>query len=243
MSVNVSISIEDDVLDSVGSLFYLVSPWKHTFYSIEDCPDHLDRALPYMIFLIVLEALISLVVQGKKYNMADSLTNVNIGVLMVLAGLVSKFAMLSTYSWVHQHYRVLDLNWDSVYVWVLAAVAVDCGYYWFHRASHEIGFLWAVHQVHHSSEEFNLTTAFRQPILEGLGWITHWFYLPCALLIPTPQMLVHSELNFLYQFWIHTELVGNLGPLELIFNTATQHKVHHGTNRSYQSTNEIIQNY
>ena len=26
-------------------------------------------------------------------------------------------------------------------------------------------------------------------------------------------MLVHSELNFLYQFWIHTELVPNLGPL------------------------------
>ena len=42
---------------------------------------------------------------------------------------------------------MIDLNWDSVYVWVLAAVAVDCGYYWFHRASHEIGFLWAVHQV------------------------------------------------------------------------------------------------
>ena len=50
----------------------------------------------------------------------------------------------------------------------LAALALDCGYYWFHRASHEVGVLWAVHQVHHSSQEFNLTTAFRQPLFQGL---------------------------------------------------------------------------
>ena len=29
-------------------------------------------------------------------------------------------------------------------------------------------------QVHHSSEEFNLTTAFRQPFFQGLFQLTHW---------------------------------------------------------------------
>jgi alkylglycerol monooxygenase len=108
---------------------------------------------------------------------------------------------------------------------------VDCGYYWFHRASHEVGVLWAVHQVHHSSQEFNLTTAFRQPLLQGLFQLTHWFYLPAALIIPPSQFLVHSQFVFLFQFWIHSELVGDLGPLGLLLNTSTYHQVHHGANR------------
>ena len=83
---------------------------------------------------------------------------------------------------------MVDLPWDSPYTWLLTALLVDCGYYWFHRASHEVGLLWAVHQVsrfmsslfsfsiqvHHSSEEFNLTTAFRQPLFQGLFQLTHW---------------------------------------------------------------------
>jgi len=215
----------------VGSLLYLVEPRRHVFKRIEDCPDHLERALPYMLACIVIEAVLNTTLRGQRLNIADSLTSIHSGVLMVLAGLVSRTLMLSTYTWVYQQYRLIDVAWDSVLVWVMAAILIDCGYYWFHRASHEVGLLWAVHQMHHSSEEFNLTTALRQPVLEGLGWLTHWFYLPCALFIPPTQMLVHSELNFLYQFWIHTELVPNLGPLEFVFNTASQHRVHHGANR------------
>merc|ERR1719357_1761367 len=184
-----------------------------------------------MATLIILEALINWLGRGKRQNLADSVTSISFGLVMTMLGLLSKGACISLYSWVHTHYRVVDLPWNSVWTWVLTAVLVDLGYYWFHRASHEIGALWAVHQVHHSSEEFNLTTAFRQPFFQGLFQLTHWFYLPLALCIPTPVMLVHAELNFLYQFWIHTELVGDLGPLGLIFNTSTYHQVHHGSNR------------
>merc|ERR550517_2081027 len=87
---------------------------------------------------------------------------------MTMVGLFSKAACLSTYAWVHTHYRLVDLPWNSPWTWILTAVLVDLGYYWFHRASHEVGVLWAVHQVHHSSEEFNLTTAFHQPSLSRL---------------------------------------------------------------------------
>ena len=68
-------------------------------------------------------------------------------------------------------------------------------------------------------------------MLEGLGWVTHWFYLPLALFIPTSQMIIHSEFNFIYQFLIHTELMGDLGILGNILNTASHHRVHHGANR------------
>merc|ERR1719490_506135 len=148
-----------------------------------------------------------------------------------MVGLFSKAACLSTYAWVHTHYRLVDLPWNSPWTWILTAVLVDLGYYWFHRASHEVGVLWAVYQVHHSSEEFNLTTAFRQPFFQGLFQLTHWFYLPAALAVPPSQFLVHSQFVFLFQFWIHSELIGDIGPLGLIFNTSTYHQVHHGSNR------------
>jgi len=218
-------------LDKLGSLFYLISPGNHVFKTVKECPDHIDKAMPYMVGLIFLEAVYNMVVRGKNINIADSITNMNLGITMVLGGIVSRIVMISTYSWLHQNYKLIDPQWDSYWIWIIAAIGVDFGYYWFHRASHEVSFLWAIHQVHHSSEEMNLSTAFRQPFLEGFGWVTHWFYLPCALLVPTTQMLVHSELNLMFQFWTHTEIIPHLGPLELIFNTASQHRVHHGANR------------
>ncbi|KAI4811377.1 hypothetical protein KUCAC02_014287, partial [Chaenocephalus aceratus] len=92
----------------------------------------------------------------------------------------------------------------------------------------EVSFMWAAHQVHHSSEYYNLTTALRQSLTQQFtSWI---FYLPMALIAPPAVFAVHIELNLLYQFWIHTELIKNLGPLEWVFNTPTHHKVHHGRN-------------
>ncbi|KAK3597259.1 hypothetical protein CHS0354_005018 [Potamilus streckersoni] len=56
------------------------------------------------------------------------------------------------------------------------------------------------------------------------------FYLPLALFIPPSVFLVHMELNILYQFWIHTQYIKSLGPLEYILNTPSHHRVHHGRN-------------
>ncbi|CAI9586821.1 unnamed protein product, partial [Staurois parvus] len=47
---------------------------------------------------------------------------------------------------------------------------------------------------------------------------------------PPSVFAVHLQFNLLYQFWIHTEVINNLGPLELVLNTASHHRVHHGRN-------------
>ncbi|CAG0902318.1 unnamed protein product [Darwinula stevensoni] len=58
------------------------------------------------------------------------------------------------------------------------------------------------------------------------------FYLPTALLgAPPSHILVHTQMNLLYQFWLHTETISSLGPLEYIINTPSHHRVHHGCNR------------
>ncbi|CAG6014065.1 unnamed protein product [Menidia menidia] len=94
--------------------------------------------------------------------------------------------------------------------------------------SPEVSILWAAHQVHHSSEYYNLTTALRQSLTQQFtSWV---FYLPLALALPPSIFAVHLQLNLLYQFWIHTELIRDLGPLEWVFNTPKHHRVHHGRN-------------
>jgi hypothetical protein len=45
------------------------------------------------------------------------------------------------------------------------------------------------------------------------------------------------SLNLFYQFWLHTDLVGRLGPLEWIFNTPAHHRVHHASNGEYLDRN------
>ncbi|GAA6088858.1 alkylglycerol monooxygenase isoform X1 [Tachysurus ichikawai] len=97
---------------------------------------------------------------------------------------------------------------------------------WLHP---ELNILWAAHQVHHSSEYYNLTTALRQSVTQQFAsWV---FYLPMALIVPPSVFAVHIQFNLLYQFWIHTEIVKDLGPLEWILNTPSHHRVHHGRNR------------
>ncbi len=124
-------------------------------------------------------------------------------------------------------------SWQS---WVLAIVGVDFFYYWFHRASHEVRVLWAAHVNHHSSEHYNLSTALRQ------SWTTPFtyplFFWPLALVGLDPLLILSVQaLNTLYQYWIHTELIDRLGPLERVLNTASHHRVHHGTNVEYLDRN------
>ena len=97
--------------------------------------------------MVGLEAAVNHFVRAKPQNIADSVTSVSSGLIMTLGGLVSRAIMLRVYSSLHQQYGVVSLPWDSPLTWVAAAVLIDLGYYWFHRASHEVALLWSVHQV------------------------------------------------------------------------------------------------
>ena len=112
---------------------------------------------------------------------------------------------------------------------------VDFSFYWFHRWVHECNFGWASHTTHHSSEEFNLSTALRQNAIQGsLGAI---FNLWLAFFFHPALYALHAQINLIYQFFLHTELVGKLGPLEYIFNTPSAHRCHHGRNPKYLDKN------
>ena len=124
------------------------------------------------------------------------------------------------------HHRLLDieLTWfTGALLWVLT----DFCFYWMHRTSHRVRWFWAAHVTHHSSERMNFSTAMRQNatnIFNGM-WI---FYLPLALLGLNPVWIgVAYALSLVYQFFIHTTLVGKLPRwLELVFNTPSHQLFH-----------------
>ncbi|CAL4141341.1 unnamed protein product [Meganyctiphanes norvegica] len=217
------------VLENIGRLFYIVDQKTTTFQHEKDVPNYLNEALPYFMLLIVVEWLVTYIKIGKTFRLGDCLTSQGHGICRQVAEVVWRGFEFLGYQWLYER-RLVHLDWDSSLVWWMAALGADFGYYWFHRAVHELHLGWSSHQVHHSSEDYNISTALRQSMFQRL--FAFGFYQPLALLgVPLPAILVHYQFNLLYQVWIHTELVDRLGPLEWVFNTPSHHRVHHGSNK------------
>lgn len=113
---------------------------------------------------------------------------------------------------------------------------MEFSYYWWHRASHRVRFLWANHVNHHSSKEFNFTTAFRQPLFSPVLRPFFYFYLPFLGFDPSIIGLV-GVASLVWAVWSHTQHIGKLGFLEYIIVTPSTHRVHHGSNDHYIDKN------
>jgi len=119
---------------------------------------------------------------------------------------------------------------------VAATAAWDFIYYWNHRFMHSSRYLWALHVVHHSSEHYNLSTALRQSVGDALGLFVP--YGAMGLVGFRPEMIERARgINLIYQYWVHTDTIAKLGPAEKVLNTASHHRVHHGSNRRYLDRN------
>ena len=171
----------------------------------------------------------------RQRGWVESLTNAAIAVIGELVersafGLIIIIGLI-----VVEPLAVLDIPMTPV-TWLLAILAADLTYYWEHRIEHRVRFFWAYHSVHHSSPEFNLTTAFRLAWIEGaIVWI---FFVPMVVVGFDPiQTLIAVLVVVTYQTWIHTRKIGKLGVLDRILNTASTHRVHHGMNARYLDKN------
>ncbi|KAI1886114.1 hypothetical protein AGOR_G00210680 [Albula goreensis] len=222
--------VPDYVNKGVRMMFYLVTPNETSFRHVEEVPDYINKATPFFIGMLLLELVLGWAKTGGPIiRINDGATSISAGMLSRLPQLFMRSLELSSYMYIWNNHRVLELPWDSPWTWWLAFLGVDFGYYWVHRFAHELNILWAAHQVHHSSEDYNLSTALRQSLTQQ--YASWFFYLPLALAVPPSVFAVHIQFNLLYQFWIHTELITHLGPLEWVMNTPSHHRVHHGRNR------------
>lgn len=192
-------------------------------------------AIPAFLFFLLLEAGLSAALRRGYYERQDTFASLAMGIGNVAIGLGWKTVELGLHFWLYEH-RFFDLGGGTLTTWAALFLAEDFCYYWFHRVSHESRFFWAAHVNHHSSQKYNLATALRQ------SWTTAFtgfiFWLPLPLLGFHPLMIVTQRaVSLLYQFWIHTEFIGKLGPIEWIFNTPSHHRVHHGSNPQYLDRN------
>ncbi|MBT31731.1 MAG: sterol desaturase [Thalassobius sp.] len=192
-------------------------------------------SIPIYFLLIGLELIYTLVKRPDYYRMSDSVTNISCGIGDQIIGIFAKVITLGFYQYLYEYHAFLRFE-SSLLSFIILFIAVDFIYYWVHRWSHEVNFLWAGHVVHHQSEEYNLSVALRQSWFHK--FFTFIFYLPLALFgFDTLSFVWANGLNLLYQFWIHTEVIKKLGPLEYILNTPSHHRVHHGRNPEYIDKN------
>lgn len=170
------------------------------------------------------------------YRANDALSSIGLGIMSQLTGLAGQAVLLAVYVLAWERLRLLELSAADAWVWVAGLVLYDFLYYWNHRLGHRVAFFWAAHVVHHQSEDYNLSTALRQPSTYFLGnWI---FYLPMAVLgFPPLVYAVVALVDLLYQFWVHTQQVGRLGWFDRWFCAPSNHRVHHAVNDRYVDKN------
>ena len=195
-------------------------------------------SIPIFFALIGLEVAWDQLKGRGLYRLGDSLANIGCGIMDQSTGLFSKVLVVAAYTAMF-HLTDTWRSWElqaTPTVWVATFVLSDLAYYWAHRLSHEVNILWIGHVVHHQSEDYNLAVALRQSVLQKV--LLRWVYWPLALAgFPPEIFLTCMAVNLLYQFWIHTELIDTLGPLEWVMNTPSHHRVHHGRNPEYIDRN------
>jgi alkylglycerol monooxygenase len=205
--------------------------------------DLIALAVPFFLLALLGELAIDRARGTGLYRANDAINSLSAGTLSTTIGYFTKLLPLIAWGFVLENFALIDmpLSWfdassRGIALWVTAALAWDFCYYWFHRFSHEISVLWAAHAVHHQSEDYNLSTALRQTSTGFLfGWI---FYVPLFVIgFPLEVLITVNAVNLIYQFWVHTQVIRRLGPLDRILVTPSNHRVHHAQNERYIDKN------
>jgi sterol desaturase/sphingolipid hydroxylase (fatty acid hydroxylase superfamily) len=193
-------------------------------------------SIPAFILLIGAELLYARITRQQLYEWRDTLANLAMGLGNVIISAGWKAVVWGAVFFGLYQYRLFDIPMTAVWAWALILVLEDFCYYWFHRLHHEVRCLWAAHVNHHSSEHLNLAVALRQSWTTPMTGMLFWA--PLALLGFHPLMILTQQaISLLYQFWIHTQAIKSLGPLEWVLNTPAHHRVHHGSNPQYLDRN------
>lgn len=193
--------------------------------------------LPIALALIAAEYLYARLSHADDhFDTRETTASIGVAIGDVASRLLTGGIAAIPFAFLYQH-RLMDIPLDRWWTWALLFVGVEFCYYWFHRASHRVRWLWATHAVHHSATHFNLSAAIR------LGWTgtltgAFVFFLPLAWIGFHPLAIIAMlGLGLIYQFFLHTSFDVSLGPLEWILNTPTHHRVHHASNDRYLDRN------
>lgn len=193
-------------------------------------------AVPAFFILIGIELAWNYFKGTDYYRLNDAINSLSMGMLSRVSKGLYALIPFSIYTAFYQDFALFTWE-DNLWTFALAFVLYDLCYYWSHRLGHVLNIGWASHVIHHSSEEYNLTTALRQTsVPHPLGMLC---YIPLALLGFDPAtLLAVASINLVYQFWVHTQLIDRMPEwYEALFVTPSNHRVHHAKNKIYVDKN------
>src|SRR5215203_637290 len=167
-------------------------------------------------------------------RLKDMLANICLGSLVILTGFFMKALALTVYTMVYSVAVIKPAS--SFLLWVVAFLLCDLVLYFYHLLGHKTRLLWAAHVAHHSSLHYNLSVGFRINFIHLFYRFIFWA--PLCLIGITPEMSLFLEsLTAIWNFLIHTEKIKKLGFLDQVFNTPSNHRVHHASNPQYIDKN------
>jgi sterol desaturase/sphingolipid hydroxylase (fatty acid hydroxylase superfamily) len=192
---------------------------------------------PIVLAMIFVEILISNWQQKNYYKTQDTLCTIGLLAGNIIVAFSIKGLILALHFYLYQ-YKIFELSgmlplW---LFWILTFVVIDLVFYIYHRMSHRIRFLWAIHLSHHSSEEMNFAVSFRQAWFGPVSKIPFFMLLPMLGFDPT-IIAAAGVISTLWGIVGHTQIIGKLGFIEWFFNTPSHHRVHHGSNKQYIDKN------
>ncbi|MGB0885388.1 MAG: sterol desaturase family protein [Chitinophagales bacterium] len=198
-------------------------------------PDIILYAIPFFVILMAIEFYINYKERKELFDLKDSISSITMGIGSIFVDLFTKVIYLTFFIFLYE-FRVFDLG-TTWWVWLILIFLEDFFFYWKHRFSHQVRFLWASHSVHHSSQRYNLSTALRQEWIGRYFAILFYIALPLLGFHPLMILLVRSA-SLIYQYWIHTETINKFPNwFEFFMNTPSHHRVHHATNDIYLDKN------
>jgi alkylglycerol monooxygenase len=201
-----------------------------------DTNDYYALLVPLFFLLMGIEAWATKLQGQRAYVLPDTLSNLSCGMGQVLVGIFTGGFLLALYDGFQRTFAVVRWGEGSLVPWVLAFVGVDLCYYAFHRGSHAVGALWAIHVVHHQSEEMNISVALRQPWISDISALLFFWPLP-LLGVPRDAFFLAVGCLSLYEAMMHTRLIRRTGIWGWVFNTPSYHRLHHGKDAEYLDRN------
>ena len=198
--------------------------------------DHALILLAVGYFGMVIGERVFALIKRRSYDDADALCSIGLNLMNSLIGIVVGLVLpLAVSVWIFDNARLLTID----AVWLAFTIAFICHelvYYWEHRLGHRVGLLWAFHAIHHSSNEFNHSTAARGFFFDGKLQIVG--AMTTSLLGVSPAVYLSAiVVKNLFGIWNHASYVGDLGILEKILATPRNHKVHHANQPQYIDKN------
>lgn len=132
------------------------------------------------------------------------------------------------------------LDFPYLPVVLLSILMLDLAIYLQHRLMHSMSWLWRVHRVHHSDQDYDISTGVRFHPLEAIITQGMKMIMLAILGVPAEAVVLHEFLFIFTTFFVHAniELPKSIDrSMRWILVTPNMHRLHHSTDFHESNSN------